>query len=64
MMESTSCISQFMGKYALVAILTLYTSIVDLKLYRTFGLLSIKIVNLFWWTIKRILQIIYLLHIY
>ena len=47
MMTSTNCISQFVGKYALVAVLTLYTSIVDLKLYWASGLLSIKIVNLF-----------------
>ena len=55
MMESRSCISQLVDKGALVAILTLYTSIVDLKLYWAFRLSYIKKVILFWWMIKRVL---------
>ena len=55
MIESRNCISQSVDEGALVAILTLYSSIVDLKLYWAFKLLFIKIVNLIWWMTKRIL---------
>ena len=47
MMESRSCISQLVDKGALVAILTSYISIVDLKVYWAFKLSYIKKVILF-----------------
>ena len=56
MMESRSYVSQFVDKGALVAIVTLYTSIVDLKLSWAFRQSYIKKVILFWWMIKRVLS--------